>query len=243
MQGKSNPKPSRVGWIVVHGGLLGCGLWLLMLAEDHGERSPSAPTFLEQSPGKSSEPDRSETANPQTEIKKQIARLRDPISGVRAKAMRQLMAFGCPAIPSLAEALSHPDPNVRRHAQLILARLIRRDDECFSELESVACSPEHPASKEAAGILQRECSRRVDVETAMIEHRKANARRYLRKAQEALSRGQFLKARQMVFAADALHVTYQPVENTPALILQAIDTAEQQASILPRPTLVTAERE
>lgn len=234
---------SRVSWIVIHGSLLGCGLWLWILAEDQRNGNQRSPSFSEPSQGDADTAARSGELDKQTEIQKQIARLGDPISGVRARATRHLMAMGSPAVPPLAKALSSHDPEMRRQAQQILSRLIRSDEDCFAELEEVACTPEHPSSNAASGILQRECSRRVDVETAILEQRKANALRYLREAKEALFRGEFLKARQMVFAAESLDVTYQPVDEQPAFVLKAIERAERRATLPPRPTLVTAERE
>lgn len=243
MLGKMDPKSSRVGWIILHGGLLGCGLLVWMWAEDQREGGPASSSNREHTEGDNEASARRDADNKQAEIQKQIARLRDPIYGVRAKAIRQLMAMGPQAIRPLAASLHHQDPDIRRQAQTILARLIRSDEECFAELEAVACSPNHPSAMVASGILQRECTRRVDVETAMIEQRKARALRFLREAREALSQGEFLKARQMVFAAEALKVGYQPVDDQPAFVLKAIERAEQRVTSSPRSSLITAERQ
>ncbi|MCA9071659.1 MAG: hypothetical protein KDA84_22185 [Planctomycetaceae bacterium] len=231
MLGKTASKPGRVRWIILHGALLGCGLWLLMLVEERSDRRPQLAIRSEQSHVDTRDTRETDPFDNHAEINKRIERLRDPIHGVRLKATRQLMAFGSQAVRPLAGALSNHDPNVRRQAQLILTRLIGSDDSCFAELEEVACSPNHPSSQAASAILQRECSRRVDVETAMIEQQKASALRFLRNAKDALSRGQFLKARQLVFAAEALDVSFQPTDDQPAVVLEAIDRAEKRAAL------------
>ena len=65
----------------------------------------------------------------------------------------------------------------------------------------------------------------------MIEQQKASALRFLRNAKDALSRGQFLKARQLVFAAEALDVSFQPTDDQPEVVLEAIDRAEKRAAL------------